>query len=144
MKILRNVLIVLVVIIAAFLILKDVLIKSAITTVGSNVLGAPIKVGSFHLGLIKQKVHIKKMVVSQPKGYPEGTMVDVPEVRVDYNLGALIGGKLHLPLVIFNLKEVVLIKDKDGKLNVDSLKVAQAKEEPEGEEKEAAFSTPPR
>ena len=130
MKKFKKIIIILIVVVGiAFL--KDAIIKTAITTVGSSIVGAPIKIKHFSLGLLTRKVHIKKMAVNNPKGFPEGPLVIIPEIRVDYNLGALFTGKLHLPLVIFDLKEVILIKDKDGNLNVDALKIAQAPEESE-------------
>lgn len=118
-------------------ILKNMLIKMAITTVGSSVVGAPIKIRKFSLGIITQKVHIKDMAVGNPKGFPKGPLVEIPEIRVDYNIGALLTGKLHLSLVIFDLKQVVIVKDKDGNMNVDALKIAQAQEEPEEDHEKA-------
>ena len=131
MKKYRKILIIVFAVIIGIVVLKDALIKSAITTVGSSVLGAPIKIRKFTFRVITQKVHIKEMVVYNPKGFPKGPLVDIPEIRIDFDLGALLKGKLHVPLIIFDLKEVVIIKDQDGNLNVDALKVAQAKEEPE-------------
>ncbi|HQP09758.1 MAG TPA: AsmA family protein [Candidatus Omnitrophota bacterium] len=137
MKKYQKILIAVVVILVGLVILKDVLIKTTITTVGSGILGAPIKIKSFAFRAMTQKVHIKGMVVGNPQGFPAGTLVDMPEIRVDFDLGALLKGKLHLPLIIFDLKEVVLIKDKDGNLNVDALKIAQAPGE-EAQKKEDA------
>ena len=136
MKKYQKILIIIVAVIIGIVILKDVIIKSTITTVGSAVVGAPIKIKKFALRAITQKVHIKEMVVYNPKGFPEGPLVDIPEIRVDFDLGALLKGKLHVPLIIFDLKEVIIIKDKDGNLNVDALKVAQAKEEPDQKKEE--------
>lgn len=132
-----KILIIVFAVMVGIVVLKDALIKSAITTVGSNVVGAPMKIRTFSLRIITQKVHIKDMVVYNPKGFPQGTLVDIPEIRVDFDIGALLKGQLHLPLVIFDLKEAVIIKDKDGNLNVDALKIAQVKEEPEQKEKKA-------
>jgi hypothetical protein len=131
MKKYQRILVIVFVVIVGLVFLKDALIKTSITTVGSSVLGAPIKIRSFALRAITQKVHIKDMVVYNPKGFPARPMVDMPEIEVNFDLGALLGGKLHLPLIVFDLKEVILIKDKDGKLNVDALKIAQTTEKPE-------------
>lgn len=132
-----KILIIVVVAIFGMGVLKDMLIKSTITTIGSSVVGAPIKIRKFALRAITQKVHIRDMAVYNPKGFPKGPLVEIPEIRVDFNLGALFRGKLHLPLIIFDLKQLVLVKDKEGNLNVDALKVAQVEEEPEKKEEEA-------
>ncbi len=55
-------------------------------------------------------------------------MLDVTEVGVDYDLPALLAGRLHFPLVILDLNEMVVVKNRDGVLNVDALKVAEKKE----------------
>ncbi|MBN1870224.1 MAG: AsmA family protein [Candidatus Omnitrophica bacterium] len=137
MKKYQKILIIVIAVIVGLAVMKNVLIKTAVTTVGSSVVGAPIQIKKFSLGFLTQKVHIKGMTLHNPKGFPEGVLVDISEIRVDFNLGALIGGKLHLPLIIFDLKQMVLIKNKDGELNVDALKIAQAKEEPGQKEEEA-------
>ena len=72
MKKYRKVLIVIFAIIVGIVFLKNLLIKTAITTVGSSVVGAPVKIKKFSLGLLTQKVHIKKMAVYNPKGFRAG------------------------------------------------------------------------
>ncbi|OGX27619.1 MAG: hypothetical protein A2787_09505 [Omnitrophica WOR_2 bacterium RIFCSPHIGHO2_01_FULL_48_9] len=106
-------------------IIKDFVLKTVITSVGSNVLGAKLTMGGLSVGLLTQKVDIRDLRIYNPAGFPEGTLIDVPQVRVDYDLSALAGGRLHLPLVIFDLKEATIVKNKEGKLNVDSLKVME-------------------
>ena len=118
-------------------ILKDPFVKSAVTVVTSKVVGAPVKIDKFSIGVFKQAVVIKNFRIYNPKGFPEGILIDISEISVEYDLGALFGGKLHLKEMVFDLKEVGLVKNKDGQLNVDALKVAQKEEGPsEGAEKQ--------
>ena len=70
------------------------------------------------------------MKLYNPPGFPNEPFIHIPEVGADYDLGALLTGKLHLPLVILNLKEMTVVKNKEGALNVDSLKVSQQAEKP--------------
>ncbi len=74
---------------------------------------------------MKPKVDIKGFQVYNPKGFPKEVMVDVNEISVEYDLPAVLTGKLHLPMVVFDLNEFVMVKNAEGKLNVDSLKFAQ-------------------
>ncbi len=111
-------------------VLKDVLIKSAVTTIGSAVIGAPLKVGGFSLGVFSQKVRIKNMKLYNPKGFPQDEpLIDIPEISVDVDLMALLQGKVHVLHVVVNVKQMTIIKDKEGKLNIDSLKVVQEQKE---------------
>lgn len=123
-------------------IIKNILIQSAVSIGAKAVTGAKVSIGYFNLGILTQKIHIKKFKLYNPKGFPKEVMLDIPEIRVDCKVGALLGGKIHLPLAIFNLKEVVLIKNKDGVYNVDALKSSleqekSAEKEPAKEQKPA-------
>ena len=103
-------------------VVKNLLIQGAVSVGARAVTGAKVSIGYFNLGILTQKIHIKNFKMYNPKGFPKEVMLDIPEIRVDCKVGALLGGKIHLPLAIFNLKEVVLIKNKEGIYNVDALK----------------------
>lgn len=107
---------------------KDQIIKAAAQVGASRVLGTDVSVGGFSFGILRQSMRVRAFKIGNPPGFPEGTMLDVTEVGVDYDLSALLSGKLHFPLVILNLNEMVVVKNPDGVLNVDALKVAGKKE----------------
>lgn len=115
---------------------KDQIIKYVIVSVGSNVTGAKIEIGGFSLGLLKQTIRIKDFKIHNPVGFPKGVMADLPRVYVDADLFSILKGSMHLPIVTIELKELDLVKNQEGKLNVDSLKVA--KQSHEAEEKKPA------
>jgi len=57
--------------------------------------------------------------------------VDLPLILVDYHLGDILKGNIHLEDVRLHLKELILIRDKTGKMNLDALKPpAPAAKEP--------------
>ena len=120
----------------AFSFVRDFALKAVITAVGSNVVGAPVRMQGFSMSLIRQSVRIGGLRIYNPPGFPQGVLADIPRVAVDLDPWALIGGKLHLQSAEIEVKEVVLIKNKEGKSNVDSLKVAR-KEEKKEEKKPA-------
>src|SRR3989338_5364593 len=109
-------------------IVKDQIIKAAVQVGASQVLGTDVRVGGFSFGILRQSVRVKAFQIDNPKGFPKGSMLDVTQVGVDYDLPALLTGKLHFPLVILDLNEMVVVKNQDGVLNVDALKVAGKKE----------------
>ena len=112
-------------------ILKNPLIKQVATISVSKVVGAPVKIDSFSLSFLKQKAQIRGFKIYNPRGFPEGILLDLSEVLVDVDVGALFKSKLHLEKVVFDLKEVSIVVNKEGKLNVDALKVSQKTEKPE-------------
>ncbi len=109
-------------------IVKDQVIKAAVQIGASRVLGTSVRVGGFSFGILRQSVRVKAFKIDNPKGFPKGSMLDVTQVGVDYDLPALLAGKLHFPLVILDLNEMVVVKNPDGVLNVDALKVVEKKE----------------
>ena len=116
-----------VLLIFGFCLVRDFLIKSLIGTVAGSVTGAPTHIGGFSLSVIKQAVRITDFKMYNPKGFPPDILVDIPKIGVSCNLAALLKGKIHIKEIDFELKEVIMAKNKEGKLNVDSLKIAEEK-----------------
>ncbi len=110
-------------------VVKNPLAGLIVSGVSSKVVGAPVKIGGFSLGIFRPAVRIKNFRLYNPKGYPREVLIDIPEISVGYDLAALFKKRLHLYFLTVNLQEMVVIKSKDGKLNVDSLQVAQKKKD---------------
>src|SRR3989338_2972938 len=109
---------------------KDVLIKSVITAGISSVTGAPVKIDGFSLGLLRQSIRIKGFKLYSPKGFGNDPLLDITRMELDYDLGSLLKKELHIRRAALDLKEAVIVRNGEGKLNVDSLKVAQKPPEP--------------
>jgi len=120
-----KIIVLVVVIILGFSLFRDVLLKSLIGTVATGVTGAPTQIGGFSLSLLKQTVKISDFKMYNPAGFPRDILVDIPKIAVSFNAAALLKGKVHVKQVDFELKEVGMVKNKEGKLNVDSLKVIE-------------------
>ncbi|MDD5477577.1 MAG: AsmA family protein [Candidatus Omnitrophica bacterium] len=125
MKKIRNILIVVVISIFAVVIVRDQVIKSVITVAATQVLGAPIHINGFSLGVFNQSVRISGFKIYNPKGFSRGILVDLPKINVLYDLGALFKKEIHLVNVEIELKEMGLEKNSAGKLNIDALKAAK-------------------
>lgn len=132
MKKVRKILLAVVISIFALVILRDQVIKSVITVVATQVVGAPVHINGFSLGVFKQSVRISGFKIYNPKGFSRGILVDLPKINVRCDLGALLKNKLHLVSVEVELKEMCLEKNSEGKLNVDALKVAKQDGEQKG------------
>lgn len=113
---------------SVFLIAKDRLIKSAVSVAASKVIGAKVRIDGFSLGILRPAVRIKGFKLYNPPGFPEEVFVDIPKINVEYDIGALLKKKIHLPSVEFELSEVAVTKNKEGKLNIDELAVTREEE----------------
>src|SRR6185503_14879121 len=84
---------------------KDFLMQSVITKFGSSMIGAPLKVGSFGLGIFSQKVRIKNMKLYNPPGFPDEPLIDIPEISVDADIPAFLKGSIHIPYAVIDVKQ---------------------------------------
>lgn len=117
-----------IVLLFGFCLVRDFIIKSVIGTVAGNITGAPVHVGVLSLSVIRQSIKISNFRMYNPGGFPKDILVDIPKIGVSCNLGALIKGKTHLKKIDLELKEIIMVKNKEGKLNVNSLKIMEEKE----------------
>lgn len=143
----RKILIIFWVVVVGFFalgIVKDQVIKSVVVMSVSGLTGARMEVQQLSVGVFKPAIRIKGLKLYNPAGFPNEAFLDLPEVSLDYDLGAIFKKKLHLPLLVVNLKELIVVKNKEGKLNVDSLKFVQKQqaEKPTKPSKETQTAKP--
>jgi len=129
MKKLRIIGIVLLALLVCFLVAKDIIVKTAVSTGVEAVTGLKLDIKKMNIGLFKTLIGIKGLRLYNPEGFPDKTMIDMPEIYVDYNLGNILKKKVHLEEIRINLKEFTVVRTKDGKLNLDALKTVQDKKE---------------
>jgi len=103
--------------------IKDQIIKSVVTAVASKITGAPVHMDGFSMNIFSSTIHITGFKMYNPDGFPEGLLVSCPKINAIYDRASLFKGEPHFLLVEVELKEMVLVKNKEGKLNVDSLKI---------------------
>ena len=89
--------------------------------------GARVSIGSFSLNPFTHQVQLNDLQIYNEQGFPSKIFFDASEILVDLDLPQIMKGKLHCPLIIFNLKKMIVFKNPQGKLNVDELKIVQEK-----------------
>ncbi|MDD5454698.1 MAG: AsmA family protein [Candidatus Ratteibacteria bacterium] len=135
MKKLGIVIIVIVILLVGIVLARDVIAKNAVSTGVKVMTGLNLNIGSINVGIFKSAIGIKNLKLQNPSGFEDKLMVDMPEIYVDYDLGAILNKQVHLEEVKINLKEFTVVKNAKGELNLDSLKVVQEKKTPPSEEK---------
>ena len=88
------------------------------------------------IGIFKTLIGINELQLYNPSGFVDELMFDVPEIYVDYDLGAFMKGRTHLEEVRLHLKEFIVVKNEAGELNLDSLKVVKEEEVIDKDKKE--------
>ena len=119
--------IVLVILIALFF-GKNVVIKTSVTAGVWAMTGLKLSIRSMDFGIFKTLIGINELQLYNPSGFVDELMFDVPEIYVDYDLGAFMKGRTHLEEVRLHLKEFIVVKNEAGELNLDSLKVVKEEE----------------
>lgn len=101
-----------------------------------TVTGLRLEIRRMQVGVFRSRVEAEGIKLHNPSGFPDPVMADLPELYVDYDLPALLAGETHLRELRVNLKEFTVVKDRQGRLNLDSLKAVR-------EAKEKKKETPP-
>ena len=117
---------------------KDLIAKASVEGACRVMTGLRLSIGQLHLSLIQSSLGIKDLKLFNPPSFKDKLMVDLPEVYVCLYPGSLMGSEVHLKELRLNLKEVTIIKNADGKLNLDALKRPGAEKKEEAKEKGAA------
>jgi hypothetical protein len=111
--------------VTAFCVVRDLVIRGVVGVVTTNVVGAPTHIGGFSLSILRQSVKITDFKMYSPPGFPHEVMVDIPLAYVSCDIFSFFSGKIHLKELTFNLKELTLTTNKEGKSNVNSLKIVE-------------------
>jgi uncharacterized membrane protein len=115
-------------ILAVAVLLKDSVIKGILEKAIADTVGAKVEIATFSLALTKQFVQIGGLKIYNPEGFPDAVLLDIPKIKIYYDLASLLKEKLRLlrlKKVDFELRELALTRDREGRLNVDYLKVMQ-------------------
>ena len=134
MKILRNVLLVIVILLIVLLFARNIIIKTALQAGLKAITGVGLSIKKMDIGIFKTVLDIKELKLYNPEGFPEKLMVHLPEIYADYDLIGFLEKRVHFNEIRINLKELIVIKNVEGRLNLESLKVPQHKEDKPVEE----------
>lgn len=104
---------------------KNQIIKTTITTGASAVTGAPVQIKGLSFGVFKPGIKITGFRMLNPQGFPKENLLSMPKIEVRYSPIDMLKKKIHLPYVYIDIDEIGIVKDKDGKMNVDALKISQ-------------------
>ncbi len=137
-----------VVLIGVLFVFRNQVVKFVVSTGVKKVTGLKLDITDLNLGIPETVIGINGMQIYNPKGYEDRLMVDMPEIYVDYDLSAILKNDIHLKEVRIDLREMIIVKNRDGELNIDSLKIVKSaeqdqvaveKEKPKEEKKKTNF-----
>ncbi len=115
----------LLVLVAVIFVFRNQVVKAAVTFGAKQLTGLNLTITKLDLDTSKTFVEVGGLRLENPAGFEDRTMVDLPLVFIDYKLADILKGNIHLEALKLHLKEVTVIRNKDGKLNLDALKGTQ-------------------
>lgn len=123
-KILRwsiGVLIVLIALLTALVLARDVLLKAVAERSIEEETGLRAVIGELHTSLGSGAVHIRNLKLYNPPEFGGGLMADAPEVFVDLDAAQAADGKLHFRNLKLILSELNVVKSTAGRFNVEGV-----------------------
>ncbi len=138
----NNIFVIVGVVIGGLLIARGLIANIAVKQGVKAATGLSVDMGGVDIGLLGTNIGVRNVKVFNPPGFPDKVMVQLPELFVDYDLSALAKGKVHLEMVRVNLAELTVVKNAEGKVNVNSLRPVQ--EQQAAKEKKAAPAKQPQ
>lgn len=109
---------------------KNIIAKTAVSQGVEAVTGLQLDIDSLDVGILTTFISVQDMKLYNPPDFPEKLMVEMPEIYVDYRLGSFLARKAHLEEIRIHLSRLTVIKDKNGALNIDALKMVKDKKAP--------------
>ena len=120
---------IIVVVFVLLLVFKNMLIKTAVEGGTKKATGLELAIGDMDVGLLASKVDITDMQLLNPAGFPDKVMIDITKLLVDVELASFFKQRAHVETLELDLKELVVVRNKDRKLNLSALKSVSEKQQ---------------
>ena len=113
--------IVVVVLIVAAVLLLNTIVKQIMQSRLRSETGMDVAIGKVDIGLSTSTISIEDLRIYNTPEFGGSLFLSVPEIFLDYDRDAIRGRKLHLNLLRLNVAEMDVVKDKKGRMNIDSV-----------------------
>ncbi|MCP4667939.1 MAG: hypothetical protein GY849_16440 [Deltaproteobacteria bacterium] len=135
--------------VSALLVGHNILIKWAVGAALERSLGVKLQMGSFRAGITKSVVKVGDVTLMSPEGFEDEPMMKASLVYADYELGPLLNKEIHLTYLKLDAGEIVVVKNREGKVNIHEARKAmeqgrrsQGREEKKGKGKRGKHDGP--
>jgi len=122
----RRVVVALAIVVTGVVLMRNAVAKSVLSTGIHVITGLPADVKSVNVDLFRQAVGVRDLEIFQPDGFPDGVMVSVPEIYIDYRLGEFLSGTAHIEQMRLHVAELHVVKAENGRLNLRSIKAIES------------------
>lgn len=110
------------------LVFKNVLIKTVVEQGTKRTTGLELSIADMDVGVLSSRVDITDMQLLNPAGFPDEVMIDIPKFLVDVELASFFKQRAHVETLALDLKELIVVRNKERKLNLMALKSVSEKQ----------------
>jgi uncharacterized protein involved in outer membrane biogenesis len=110
-----------IVLIVAFILVKDSLMKSLVERRLRVETGLPVKIARFESDLLSPRLTLEGLKLYNSAEFGGTVFIDLPEIHLDYDATAFAAGKLRLKLARIDLAEVNIVEGPNGVTNLQAL-----------------------
>lgn len=101
---------------------RNQIVKFGIEKGTKKALNLDVIVGDVDINFKDTLVSVNNLKIMNPQGYGDSLMFDMPEMKINYHLKDMIGGKIHFEELRLNIAELVAVRNKAGDLNLSVFK----------------------
>lgn len=125
MKLIGKLILLVITALVALVLARNIVVKAAIENGVRIVTGLPLSMGKLDLNFSKSFVDIENLIIKNPSGFHDTSLVEIPKIFVAYDLPGILKGKTHLKGLEFEMSQFTVVKNEQGALNLDRLKALQ-------------------
>ena len=109
--------------------LKDVIAKSLTEKALRDGTGMDAQIARMEVGLATPTVSLEGLKLYNTTNFGPDVFLELPELRMEYVFSEVMQGKLHMKVVRLSIAELNIVKDKNGRTNLEMMqKAAKDKE----------------
>jgi hypothetical protein len=120
----------LVILLVAAVLLLNTIAREIVENRLRNSTGMDVRIGSISVGLLSPVIDVENFKVYNPAEFGGSPFLDVPELHLEYDRGALFSRRVHCRLLRFTLNELAIVRNKAGVTNLRALSNAGLKPGP--------------
>ena len=110
-------------VVIVLVIARNSIVKTAIIKGVEAAAGVEVKIQDVDIGLFNSYATIKYLKVYNPAQFSDRLMADIPQIYLDYDLAGFLKNKVHFKKLKIEIKELSVVMNEKGKLNINSLAV---------------------